>query len=164
MWSKPRAGARPLHCQAPSRLYQTLGKAAVPDRDKRVPFWPNMPIMLIEESASYRFPDTPEQLREAQNHRNATLAGQQENRRGPLGVRKPLSISHYQTRIREKSNGNGKWRGISERFPEKFCDSPASLVRMGRSRTLRGLSRQSHHAPCQRRIYRNATKYPRMQR
>jgi hypothetical protein len=57
-------------------------------------------------------------LREAQNHRNATLAGQQENRRGPLGVRKPLSISHYQTRIREKSNGNGKWRGISERFPE----------------------------------------------
>jgi hypothetical protein len=103
-------------------------------------------------------------LREAQNHRNATLAGQQENRRGPLGVRKPLSISHYQTRIREKSNGNGKWRGISERFPEKFCDSPASLVRMGRSRTLRGLSRQSHHAPCQRRIYRNATKYPRTQR
>jgi hypothetical protein len=50
-----------------------------------------MPIMLIEESISYRFPDTPEQLREAQNHRNATLAGQQENRRGPLGVRKPLS-------------------------------------------------------------------------
>jgi len=49
-----------------------------------------MPIMLIEESASYRFPDTPEQLREAQNHRNATLAGQQENRRGQLGVRKPL--------------------------------------------------------------------------
>ena len=29
-------------------------------------------------------------LREAQNHRNATLAGQQENRRGQLGVRQPL--------------------------------------------------------------------------
>src|SRR5262249_54539809 len=30
-------------------------------------------------------------LREAQNHRNAALAGQQENRRGWRGVRKPLS-------------------------------------------------------------------------
>ena len=57
-------------------------------------------------------------LREAQHHHNATLAGQQEDRRG-LGVgRKPLSDFRITHAFYRASLIAAKWPGISARFPK----------------------------------------------
>src|SRR5215472_16831523 len=58
-------------------------------------------------------------LREAQNHRNATLAGQQENRRGCSVCASLFPISQKQTKRQLFRLASGKSFGLSQTFLKK---------------------------------------------